>query len=453
MATTRDGYDLLHQGAIALAQVESNGICIDENYVNRAVEKVDDKISRMRQALCSSEAGVEWKRMYGRSMNLGSRVQLAELLRAFYGCDLPETKSGKPRADEPTLSELDLNFVKMYLELQSWMKARGTYLEGIRREVVDGLLRPFFNLHTVSTYRSSSDAINFQNIPVRNLKVSRLIRRCIIPRPGHKLVETDYGGIEVRIAACYNEDPALIEYIKDPSKDMHRDMAAQCYCIPNSEVTKELRYASKNQFVFPQFYGDWYWHCAQNLWESAVEGRLKTVSGVAVEEYLLRKGITKLGTEDCHRGSFAGHLRSVEEDFWGRRFRVYGEWRDNWVTEYLRNGKLQLYTGFTCRGLKKRTEIINYAIQGTAFHCLLWSLIRLVRVELRRHKIDALIVGQIHDSLLGDVRADQVPAYIDLVTRVMTVDLPKLWKWIIVPLVAETVVYGRSWAEPEKEVA
>ena len=46
-------------------------------------------------------------------------------------------------------------------------KVRDTYLDAFLREQVDGYLHPFFSLHTVKTFRSSSERINFQNIPKR----------------------------------------------------------------------------------------------------------------------------------------------------------------------------------------------------------------------------------------------------------------------------------------------
>src|SRR5690606_20675796 len=102
---------------------------------------------------------------------------------------------------------------------------------------------------------NSSDSPNFQNLPIRNPKMAKIIRSAFIPRSDrHVLVEIDYSGIEVRVAACYHKDPVMIEYINDPTKDMHRDMAAQCYLAPPEQVSKQMRYCGKNMYVFPQFY-------------------------------------------------------------------------------------------------------------------------------------------------------------------------------------------------------
>jgi hypothetical protein len=162
-------------------------------------------------------------------------------------------------------------------------------------------------------------------------------------------------------------------------------------------------------------------------------------------------GITELGDErSCHRGSFMAHVKSVEADFWGKRFKVYGQWRKDWVKSYERSGELRMLTGFICRGLKKKTEIINYAVQGSAFHCLLWALIRIVLFEIKkRRRLKSLIVGQIHDSLVGDVCRDEIEPFKEMVTEVLTELLPNEWKWIIVPLIVEIAVYSKSWAEKD----
>jgi DNA polymerase I-like protein with 3'-5' exonuclease and polymerase domains len=109
-----------------------------------------------------------------------------------------------------------------------------------------------------------------------------------------------------------------------------------------------------------------------------------------------------------------------------------------------------MLTGFICKGLKKKNEIINYAVQGSAFHCLLWALIRIVLFEIKkRRRLKSLIVGQIHDSLVGDVRENEVESFKEMVIEVLTELLPEEWKWIIVPLVVEIAVYQKSWAEKD----
>jgi hypothetical protein len=50
------------------------------------------------------------------------------------------------------------------------------------------------------------------------------------------------------------------------------------------------------------------------------------------------------------------------------------------------------------------------------------------------------IAGQIHDSIIGDVHADELSDYLDLVKRVMTQDIKKDYDWLIVPLDIENEI-------------
>ena len=60
----------------------------------------------------------------------------------------------------------------------------------------------------------------------------------------------------------------------------------------------------------------------------------------------------------------------------------------------------------------------------------------------------SIIVGQIHDSLLIDGPDSETEEVLKLCKRVMTVELPKVWKWMqTVPFVVEADVapVGGSW--------
>lgn len=103
-------------------------------------------------------------------------------------------------------------------------------------------------------------------------------------------------------------------------------------------------------------------------------------------------------------------------------------------------------TGFRLDGVYRRNEVLNYPIQGSAFHCLLWSLIE-IQKELDRQRMKTLLVGQIHDSILGDSPPEELDDFLSLSEEVMTKRLLKEWKWINVPLKVEAEVSGvdESW--------
>lgn len=470
-ATTLDAYRLLHNGAIALSQAESNGIKIDEAYLNRAIKATDEKIRDLTTDLSSDEIYQQWRKRFGSGFNLESGDQLGKVLFEDMKYKCPAYTSGKkpkPKTDESTLESLNIPFVKKLLRIKKLKKARGTYLKGIQKEITkEGFIHPFFNLHLVSTFRSSSDSPNFQNFPIRNKELEKLIRRCFIPRAKNRqIVETDYSGIEVHGAAWYHKDPVMLSYICDKTKDMHRDMAQQCYALSSKEMKpineedakriKVIRYCGKNKFVFPEFYGDWWLSCANALWEAIDQMHLKTRDGLTLKQHLKQQGINRLGTvsKDNYNPpphTFLNHIKEVEHHFWNKRFKIYKQWKDNWYEAYRKNGKFTTLTGFEIAGLMKKNEVINYPVQGVAFHCLLWSLIRIQKL-LRKYKMQSLIIGQIHDSIVADVLSKELKSYLEIVEQVMTIDIKKHWKWIITPLEIEADVasVGASWYEKAK---
>jgi len=443
-ATVQEAYQLMHDGTLALARVEQAGMRIDMRRLAKTIDEVKAEIAELTAELKTDEVWTTWRRRFGTKANLGSRPQLAKVLMEDLSVELEETEKGQGRRklDEEALADIDLPFVRKFVLLEKKKKLQSTYLMGVRREVQDGYLHPSFSLNLARTYRSTSDHPNFQNIPIRDKEIGKTIRSCFVPRKGRLLVEIDYGSLEVRISACYNKDPVLIAYIEDTTKDMHRDMAMECYCLSKKEVTKEARFYAKNQFVFPEFYGSYYAQVAPSLWNVIERAGLKTSDGRYLHDHLYGHGIANY--EDFER-----HIREVEERFWGNRFKVYAQWKLDWFRQYLRVGGFDMLTGFRVDGVYKRNDVINYPVQGSAFHCLLWSLIQLVR-WLEKKRMESVIVGQIHDSIVADVTPGELDDFLAKAKYVMTVAIRKHWPWIIVPLVIEAEVSDTNWFEKKE---
>jgi len=299
---------------------------------------------------------------------------------------------------------------------------------------------------------NSSDSPNFQNIPKRDEEAMQICRTALYPRPGHQLLEVDYSGLEVRIAACYHKDPAMLKYITDPRSDMHADMAVQIFILDGFDKKEHyiLRQAAKNGFVFPEFYGDYYVNCANFIsqtWCGLPQGRWKEGQGIKINgeflsDHLISKGITSLN-------KFTDHIKKIEDDFWTNRFADYATWKDRWYSVYKKHGYLDMLTGFRCSGIMSRNDCINYPVQGAAFHCLLWSFIELDK-ELMG--MDTRLIGQIHDSMILDVNPNELQKVIEVIKEITCKRLPKAWEWIIVPLDVDVEFcdVDKSWAEKRK---
>jgi len=354
------------------------------------------------------------------------------------------TANGNPSTDEDALEKIKHPLVKKIVALRKLKKNHGTYFSGLIRETVEGTLHPFFHLNTVKTFRSSSSNPNFQNIPVRNTEARNLIRAAIIPSKGNRILEIDYSGAEVRVAACVTGDKQLIKYVTDPTTDMHRDMAQEIYFLEQDEVNKDIRYTAKNSFVFPQFYGAIYKTCAQSLWEAIPATKLK------VGDMSLKKHLKNCAIKDYF--SFQDHIEKVEDYFWNEKFKEYTKWKKEILKSYNENGYIDLITGFRCSGAMETNQALNVPIQGPAFHCLLWSLIELDKIRIK-NKWKAKIIGQIHDSIVWDVPADEFDEVLETTRRVSCDDIRKAWDWLTVPLEieAEATDIDGSW-NTKKEI-
>jgi DNA polymerase-1 len=445
-----EAYRLLHEGTLALAEVEGHGIRIDVEYLDRTLIEVEARIKEMKRELRSDAVYTKWRRVFGSKTSLTAPDQLRHMAYEVLGATVKYyTDSNKPSVKASALQEMNNPFISKVLEIRKLEKIHGTFLTGIRRNTIGDRLHASYGLHIAATYRSVANDPNFQNFPVRDKAASKIIRTCFIPSKNHVLIESDYSGIEVRVAACYHRDPVMLTYIKDPSKDMHRDMAAQIYKLKTDQVTKEARHAAKNQFVFPQFYGDYYINCARSMWESIGRYDLKTADGAPLHQHLASNGISRMGRcdpdrKDIQPGSFEKHMREVQDHFWKVRFSKYNAWKERWYKQYLNKGGFNTLTGFYIGGEMGKNDVINYPVQGSAFHCLLWALIR-VNQWLKKNKMKSRIVGQIHDSMVGDVHKRERDDYVHHVRRIMVDELCKNWKWIIVPIDVEFEETATNW--------
>lgn len=450
---TKDAYELIHEGVLALGRAERQGFRIDVEYCKKKKEHITRKITWLQKKLVNTEFHRQWKRVYGAKTNLDSNHQLAYIL--YDAMKIPKTKTtgkGKGATDEEALSQLDVPELQWMLQIRKLRKIRDTYLDAFYREQVDGYMHPFFSLHTVRTFRSSSSNPNFQNIPKRDQESMQICRRAIFPRPDHQLLAMDFSGIEVRIACCYTEDDKLI--YDTLHGDMHKDMAIELYLLDELDKhhagEKNLRQGGKNGFVFPQFYGDYHGNCAPNLLEWAKRSYLK--DDTPALEHLEKKKLIKLDKQGQIKNStaFLEHVKKIEDDFWNQRYKKYTKWKKKTWETYQKTGAIKLLTGFTYKGVATKNELLNAPIQGSAFHCLLWTFIQ-VDKKMRVEGWNSALCGQIHDEMLVDTDPKELMKVCATTQHIVRNELMKAWSWIIVPMEIEADLcpVNGSWADKQ----
>ena len=430
-------YRLFHEGILAFADMELNGIRIDVPLAEQMDRDWGDRIKGLKEEVLGSREAKRFRRETGRDLKYRKKLSDKDLRHLLFDIlrfkPVKETKTAYS-VDEESLKhyEDDCSLIAYELELRKLGKLRGTYLAQFLRCQVDGFIYPNNNLHTARSYRSSVDGPSFQNI-VKHSEEGVRIRRVLVPREGREIWEPDYKSMEVRILACQSLDPVLMEYVTGGG-DIHGDEAEKLFMVRSGELPKDdfekLRQLTKNQAIFPEFYGSY--------WRSIAKGL-----GVP-EDYFPTL------TDQRRRERWEEHVREWEERFW-RRFKRVREWQYEKVAEYRKDGYIgDGAWGFRRHGYLDRNKLFNFPIQGVSFHCLLWSIIELWKRGLGFTEGESLLCGQVHDAMFWDGVPTEFADVRERVDRIMTDDIREAHPWIVVPLEVEWKRGKENWLEMEK---
>lgn len=451
-AHTRRGFDFFMAASPELGEVSTAGMITKSDRVSSAWEHLTAEMESVEREILATQEARQW---HGNGpFNHRSGDHLKDVL------NLPKTS----KTDEAVLEKLPGKLPALVVQWRKMQKLRDTYLAQFKREAVDEVVRPFFNINTITTFRSSSDSPNFQNIPKRNKIAQKTVRSVICPRPGNKIVEWDYKGVEVVVGAAYHCDPTMISYIKNPANDMHRDTACDLFFRKPAQFSdsqlkgllKCERQNAKGGLVFPAFYGSVFDQMAPDLWESmAPETRAHVVGHGITDLYppgweRMKNGERRafLRTDRKNPSSWVSHVAEVERILWEERFPVYADWKRKQWELYKRQGFVELYTGFRCYGPMKRTEVANYPIQGSAFHVLLWVLTQVAPRLRRMTNGRSQLIGQIHDALVGDIHPHDEALADQLIHEWGITRVQKAMSWLNCPLTIEKEAseIDGSWA-------
>lgn len=245
-----------------IAEMELAGMCVDQDYAQRLSEKYHKKLEEL-DALVDTElqnlkptidawrltADANYRPPSDKTrkkskneqlefpINLGSPTQLAILIYDVLKC--PSVSKKTPRGTgEAIIEEIyertKLPIFKAILERRTITKLISTYIDVIpelARRWDDGRVRTHFNQYGAATGRlSSSDPINFQNIPSHNKEIRLLFKA----RPGCKIVGGDFSAQEPRLTAQYAQDKNMIDaYVQ--GKDLYAVIASKSFGYPYEE--------------------------------------------------------------------------------------------------------------------------------------------------------------------------------------------------------------------------
>jgi len=412
-----------------LCTMQRNGIPISREYYEEKDKELTGKITKLEKELNADKYVLRFRNLYRKEFEYtkpGDTKKLLFEVMQFDENKVGKTEGGDVSLDEKALKEFDDPICHIILALRKLLKVRDTYVAQFLREEVNGKIHPFFNLGIARSFRSSSNAPNFQNIPKRDDYSKKTTRKGIRTEKGWGIGEIDFSGVEVCTSAAYHKDPTFIQYLTDPGADMHRDNTCDLWKIPKEQVVKMLRFYTKNQWTFPQFYGDYFGSCAPQLWETAiVKEKFILTDGTPLFDHIKSQGIRSVE-------EFTEHCKDVENKMWNERFPVYTKWKKDINDFYIKNGYVETYLGFIFTGLMDRKQTTNYPIQGTAFHILLWSINR-IQDYITKNKLKTYLCGQIHDSCIFQWYPPEKDEILSIMKRICSKDVLKEFEWINVP--------------------
>ena len=398
-----------------------------ENPLVRVLADMEDAGIRIdTDALASYgiELGAELERLVahiqelaGEPFNLDSPQQLGRIL--FDRLGLPaaaKTSTGHWSTAEEVLQGLASAhpIVPAILDYRAVSKLKSTYVDKLPQciDPRDGRVHTTFNQALTETGRLSSDNPNLQNIPVRT-ELGQRIRAAFTARDDdHVLVSADYSQIELRVLASMSGDEAMCGDFRKGS-DIHAETAARVHGIPVAEVTREQRTQAK-RVNFGIVYGISAFGLGQRLGIPR-----KQAADLIAAVKAAYPGIARFMERSVEEARANGFARTLL----GRRRPI----RD--IAS--RNG--------TLRAAAERLAV-NTPVQGSAADIIKLAMVA-VDAEIRRRRLGARMILQIHDELVFDVPRAELDELTALVRERMTsvVDLA-------VPLVVD-VGYGRTWLD------
>ena len=407
-----DFYDTMEEPlAKVLAQMERDGVKVDLSQLKVFADE-------LRKELAEREGRIR-EMAEEPTLNISSPKQVGDLLFDKLKLDPKAKKSGNKSqysTDEATLVAIaDRHpIVDEILEFRAVKKLLSTYIEPFPSYISekDGRVHTTFNQALTATGRLSSSNPNLQNIPVRTER-GKEIRKAFVPGiPDGLIVSADYSQIELRIMAHLSCDTHLTQAFRD-GVDVHAATAAKIFKIPVEEVSREQRGMAKTA-NFGIMYGISSFGLAQRLHLS------RSAAKELIDDYFTAFPAIRSFIDDSI--AFARENGYVETLFGRRRYLPDISARNA-----------------TVRALAERNAV-NAPIQGTSADIIKLAMIRVAQ-KLKESGLKSRMVLQIHDELLFEAPASEVPQLQALVKDAME-NVMKL----SVPLTVECSA-GNNWLE------
>ena len=386
-----------------LIAMEQRGIKLDISKLETLKKSLSSQLQRLTQEIYSLTQS---------EFNIKSTQQLGNVLFSHLGLKGgKKTKTGYSTNEKVLNSLIDEHeVIPKILEYRTIQKILSTYAEPLlklaQQDEHNRVYTSFIQTGTATGRLSSKDP-NLQNIPVRS-ELGRSVREAFIAKDGYKLLSIDYSQIELRLLAHFSKDSALLEAFNH-GVDIHTATAIKLFGEENAQ-------AKRNHAKTVNF-GILYGMGAKKLSDD-----LKITSKEAKE--IILNYFASFPTVKHFLGKIQDDVKRI-----------------GYVETIL--GRRRLFDYENATGMQKASfmrESINTVFQGSAADLIKLSMLK-IEGYLTKEKIDGMMLLQIHDELIFEIKeeiVDEVAIKLkDIMENIMTLEIPLVC----------SVSVGDSWGE------
>jgi len=397
-----------------LAQLEFNGIKVDDLYLKKLSKKFNSKLKSIE------------KKIYliaGKEFNIGSPKQLGEIIyNELKIAKLKKTKKGSLATNANILENLALTghkFPNLILEWRQVSKLKNTYSDALQDHISQKTKRVHtsFLLAATNTGRLASSNPNLQNIPIKS-EDGKEIRKAFIANKKNILISADYNQIEMRILADIADVKELKKAFKN-NEDIHSLTASQVFGVSLGKINEELRRKAK-AINFGIIYGITQYGLAKQISVSNQEA-LEFINSY-FKKFPEIKDYMDTTVNACRRKGYVNNI-------FGRRIHLRGI-----------NDK-----NFSVRSFQERAAI-NAPIQGSAADIIRLAMIKINQLTEKNNNFKAKMLLQIHDELIFECLAKDKKFVQETIKNVMTSISSSEYHMFSIPLEV-SINSGNNWEE------
>ena len=400
--------DILIPGCRFLTDIQDIGVPFDRMRLEKSSVLMQEQIDEAIATLYTYPEIKKFEEITKKDFNPNSTMQLRSLLFDYIGLTPTgkKTGTGADSTDAEVLKELaeEHEVPQLVLDIRQKVKIKSTYLDKIYPQLDrDSRLRTGFNLHgTTSGRLSSSGKMNMQQIPRDN----PIVKGCIKAAPGNKIVAMDLTTAEVYCAAVLANDKNLMNVFKSGG-NFHSNIAKLVFDLPCEVDEVATQYSTQRQMAKAVTFGIMY--------------------GAGP------KKISEQVTKDSGSYFSMNEASAVIKDYF-EQFAGLKKWLDNQKQFIQDNGFIYSHFGrkrrlpnvfSTDKGIASH-EVrsgINFLVQSIASDVNLLGAIDTHNEIIKRNKTkDMRIFALVHDSILAEVKEEEVDEYMEIVQNCIEKD-------------------------------